>query len=45
MRKLIKKLKEWNLTKDFKFDKWQRNILFEFIIDDYVKEVKKKNDK
>ena len=43
MRKLLKMLKEWNLKHDAKFDKWQRNVLFEFITTDYCKEVKKQN--
>ena len=40
MRKLLKMLKDWNLKYDVKFDKWQRSVLFEFITDDFVKEVK-----
>ena len=43
MRKLIKMLKDWNLKYDAKFDKWQRSVLFEFITEEYVKEVKKNN--
>ena len=43
MRKLLKMLKDWNLKYDVKLDKWQRNVLFEFITDDFVKEVKKNN--
>ena len=43
MRKLVKMLNDWNLKNQVKFDKWQRNILFDFITDEYVKEVKKNN--
>ena len=41
MRKLIKKLQKWNLTHDGKLDKWQRNTIFDFITNDFIKEVKK----
>ena len=31
MRKLIKKLTKWNLTRKTELNKWQREVLFEFI--------------
>ena len=43
MRKLLKMLKDWNLKHNVKFDHWQRNVLFEFITDNFVKGVKKEN--
>ena len=43
MRKLLKMLKDWNLKHNAKFDKWQRQVLFEFITDDFIKGVKKQN--
>ena len=43
MRKLLKMLKNWNLKYGVKFNKYQRKMLFEFITEEFVREVKKNN--
>jgi len=44
MRKLIKLLEKYNLKEDVKLDRWQRNIIHDFIID-YCQGVKKQDDR
>ena len=40
MRRLIKKLKRWNRNKDIQLEKWQRNAIFETVIE-YSIDIKK----